>query len=855
MCAGYTRRSMLLVFAAGTVLLSTSAVATEESSSEASIVDSSQTTDTHLLPSIQVEAAIYESLDQGTQTYHRDLIQALPSGNGDITSVLKLNPSVQFDDTQLSSKTPGEIDPANISINGAVYWQNLFLLDGVSMNNDLDPVSSNPLSMTDVPGRSQGLALDTDLVGSIEVLDSNVSAEFGGFNGGVVNVTSRAPAKRLSGKISIQHTSDAWTQYHIDESQLADMETSTSAALQPEFSKWITRATLEGPVNDELGLLFSFSRKDSTIPLYLYDPDTYATPAGEGQKDQERRIDNYFVKAHWTPTENLVVDASLTHAPQENLYFISNGKDTDTRIISGGYSGSIKVDWTLQPGLLSQTFGFSDLENSRETLTDYYRGWRWSPEKNWSNPLATDATHLSSEGSWGDIEQQQRNFSYKANMDWNALYTGSVEHRIKTGVELGWQQASYQRPEEMTYGSLLAATTSCIETVWCSMSPTPRYGGMGQAFRRLNVYEAGEIEYETTQWSAYLEDALTFGRLQLRPGVRFDADSFMDDATWSPRFAAELDLWGDRRTRLSAGANRYYGRNMHAYRLNEGRTALQYTQTRTNGSQEWGDPVRTLNNTRLNELKLPYDDELMLGLDQQVAGYQLSLKYVHRDGKDQIVRARSGMLGLEPGSGDLLANYFTYNNQGSSTSETLTLTFSPMESIRFRNTEHHFQLALDWTDVTRSHRDYSTTMSSTEYDDPYIRYDGRFMRYSERPADNFNRPWTARLTTVSSHPASGLTLTNFLRYRAGYRAMGVTGDLVEYQGGLVDVWEENQYKESVNWDMRLGWEKRLSGESAVFANLDVYNLLDKVNLIDLSNSDVPTYETGRQVWLEVGYSF
>lgn len=854
MCAGYTRRSMLLVVTASTVLLSTAAVTAGEPSSEAD-KDTTQITDKHLLPSIRVEAGVVESLDQGAATYQRSLIQALPGGNGDITSVLKLHPNVQFDDEQLSSKTPGEIDPANISINGAVYWQNLFLLDGISINNDLDPVSTNPLNMTDVPGRSQGLALDTDLVESIEVLDSNVSAEFGGFNGGVVNVTSRKPADRLSGKISLQHTNDSWTQYHIHESELADMESSTSATRQPEFSKWIMRATLEGPVNDELGLLFSFSRKDSTIPLNLYNPDTYESPAGGGQKDQERRIDNYFLKAHWTPADNLVVGASLTHAPQENLYFIANGKDSDTRIISGGYSGSVKVDWTLQPGVLSQTFGFSDLENSRETPTNYYRGWRWSPEKNWSNPQATDATHLSSEGSWGDIDQQQRSFSYKANMDWNALYTGPVEHSIKTGVELGWQRANYLRPEEMAYGSLLAATTSCIETVWCSMSPTPQYAGAGQAFRRLNVYEAGEIAYETTQWSAYLEDTLTLGRLQLRPGVRFDADSFMDDATWSPRFAAELDVWGDRRTRLSAGANRYYGRNMHAYRLNEGRTALQYTLNRTNGSQEWGNPVRTLNNTRLNELKLPYDDELMLGFDQQVGGYQLALKYVHRDGKDQIVRARSSMLGLDPGTGDLLANYFTYSNLGSSRSKNLTFTLSPMESIRFNTTEHHFQLALDWTDVTRSHRDYSTTMSATEYEDPYIRYDGRFMRYSERPADNYNRPWTARLTTVSVHPASGLSLTNFLRYRAGYRSMGVTGDLVEYQGGLVDVWEERQHKDSVNWDIRLGWEKRLSGESAVFANLDVYNLLDKVNLVALSNADIPSYETGRQVWLELGYRF
>lgn len=80
-----------------------------------------------------------DSVFQGEQVIDRHMIESLPSGNGDITSLLRTNPNVQFDNNQLSSKTPGEIAPADISINGARPWQNLFIVDGMSMNNDLDP--------------------------------------------------------------------------------------------------------------------------------------------------------------------------------------------------------------------------------------------------------------------------------------------------------------------------------------------------------------------------------------------------------------------------------------------------------------------------------------------------------------------------------------------------------------------------------------------------------------------------------------------------------------------------------------------------------------------------------------------
>ena len=125
---------------------------------------------------------------QGRTTLDSNVLESNPTGNGDITSILRILPNVQFDNSQLKSTTPGEIDPANISISGGLYYQNSFLLDGFNINNDLDPAISggnlNPASVTALPGRSQGLNIDTSLLESISVQDSNVSAAYGGFSGG-----------------------------------------------------------------------------------------------------------------------------------------------------------------------------------------------------------------------------------------------------------------------------------------------------------------------------------------------------------------------------------------------------------------------------------------------------------------------------------------------------------------------------------------------------------------------------------------------------------------------------------------------------------------------------------------------
>ncbi|MHC8286125.1 secretin and TonB N-terminal domain-containing protein [Pseudomonas sp. XS1P51] len=789
---------------------------------------------------------------QAERTIDRRTIESLPTGNGDITSLLRTNPSVQFDDSQLSGKTPGEISPANVSINGARYWQNLFVVDGMSMNNDIDPGSSTD-SYDQVAGRSQGLALDTDLLEEIKVYDSNVPASYGGFNGGVIEANTRNPSRDLHGKVSAQMTRSSWTRYHVDKDDpaLEEFEAGFGTGNQPEFDKLITRATLEGYLTDNFGLMGSFSRKDSTIPTRTFALSHNTVQANE-EHEQTRRIDNYFLKSVWQINDDWGLDVSLTHAPETAHTYGSNALYSGRDTTAGGDSVSARLLWNAPLASVEQVLSWSQLENSRSSESDYLIAWRSSTTKNWSGSTT------ASEGGMGDIEQEQKSLGYKLKADWNSFRTYGLEHSLQTGLELSQSSTFYDRSTPYTSYSVagMAQTSTCVGSdPLCSVGRT--VNGWNGQYAKTKTVTQGKIGFDTQSWAVFLQDDMRWGRLKVRPGVRVDADDYMNKTTVAPRLAVELDVFGDGQTRLIGGANRYYGRNLSAYRLRDGVAALQSNYSRASQTSNWVYSGRVANGAKFNELEIPYDDELTLGLTHIQWNTEFALKYVNRKGRDQISRAWGSQIG-QPSTNtkELASNYFTYYNGGESESDIYTLTITPLRDFSLWGTRTNGQLALDWTDVQNSGlSDYTTSIGLLYVDDPIIQYQGTFTNYSERPADNYNRPWTARLTTLTEIPRFNLNWSNFLRYSDGYRRIGPTGKMVAYNGQQVRVWEEVDYSGALTWNTRLAWELPTARDQALFVNLDVSNLLDKAIVSSTDSDNQATYEVGRQFMVEVGYRF
>lgn len=790
-----------------------------------------------------------DAVFQGEQVIDRQMIENLPSGNGDITSLLRNNPNVQFDNNQLSSKTPGEIAPADISINGARPWQNLFVVDGMSMNNDLDPGNSND-DFDELPGRSQGMALDTDLLENIKVYDSNVPVEFGGFNGGVVEANTRDPKKDFHGKLSVQMSRSEWTRYHLneDDPDLESFKAGFGNSSQPDFKKVITRATLEGHLTDNFGLLGSFSRKDSTIPTRVFAISNQ-TETANAAETQTRRIDNYFLKAAWQINDDWKLDVSLTHAPETAKTFGPNSVLSAREMEAGGDSLSARLVWNAPLARVEQNFSWSELNTSRYSDSDYMVLWRTSTSKDWSTSA------FATEGGFGDIEETQKTLAYKLKADWNSVQWLGIDHALQTGLELSQSSASYERNKPYSSYSV-ASTDTCVgNDPYCSIGQTAN-GWAGQYANKMTLTQ-GKVAFDTRSWALYLQDEMRYKRLTVRPGVRIDGDNYMNQTTVAPRLAIELDVFGDNKTRITGGANRYYGRNLYAYRLRDGIAAMGTEYSRASQTSDWVMGKQNANDSKFNQLKVPYDDELTLGLSHVQWDTEFAVKYVKRMGREQVSRAWGAQIGQpSEDTGALAANYYTYYNGGKSDADIYTLTITPLQAFTLGSTRTSGQFAMDWSKINNTGlSNYNASIGAIYVEDPTIQYDGKFMKYSDMPATNYNRPWTARLTTITEIDPLNLTWSNFLRYRDGYRRIAATGKKVVHEGSEAYVWAETPYSGALTWDTRLAWKMPTAKDQAVFVNLDVTNLLDKKIVGATETSGLPTFEVGRQFMLEVGYTF
>lgn len=798
-----------------------------------------------------------ENSYQGATLISQKAIKAFPGANGDITTLLQMHPSVQFSTSQQSSNTPGEIAPADISINGAKFYQNNFMIDGISINNDLDPGAhdfNDYRQFDSAPSRSHGIALNANLLEEVKVYDSNVPAQYGGFNGGVVDAITRRPTKDLHGSLSYAMSRSAWASYHIAEADQEAFDTSSSEQYQPEYDKTTLSGTLEGHLTDDFGAIFSFSRKRSVIPLNTYS-EGYTSQSAPNRKDQTRNLDNYMLKTYWSVNDRLTLDSSFIYGPSESKRFRANQLNSDFTNVEGGYQASTKATWIADNATWTQTLALTNLTSSRDSAFDDYINWYYSDTKNWGRN--TGGTSRSGEGAYGDLDQTQKSLEYKVMAEWQTFSFAGATHAITSGMDLSYRRATWERENE---ASSVTTLTRDNETVCANNDPYCSTGLLlnGRSRQWANarmVYEKGEISLDEKKYGLYLQDSIQIGKLGLRPGVRLEGDDYMEKKTVSPRFAGDYDFFGDRSTVLTFGANRYYGRNLFKNRLTDGRGELNVRYLRSAQEAEWVPVSQGLNDTRFSTLDIPYDDELTVGLEQRWFNTLFDLKYVNRQGRDKIVRSYSSVESL-PAIPGYRTNYYVYTNQGRSESDTVTLTITPQQELRLLGSRTSLQAAFGWQRSEDSFTDYDSILNDGEYEGNEVLYDGERMDFIELPPNNFNRPVTARLTTITEIPQWNLTLSNFVRYRGPYKQIIDTGREVVLDGDTLAVYDAAPVSAAVNWDMKVYWEIPTGKEQALFSSVSITNVTDRINqTVSAGSRAKTTYEIGREYWLEVGYRF
>lgn len=233
-------------------------------------IDSTQVIQSNNLKMTPIEVEVKAKQEVGKTVYTKEDLEKTPNSSKNITDFLKVNPNVQFSQSQNASGSQAELKPAEISINGAQTFQNNFIINGVSNNLLINPTDSDSNTMHSFGTGSQAMAVNTDLLCSLEVLDSNVSAAYGQFTGGVISAKTCAPNTeigKIHGSITYDYTESDWARYNIISQKEQDLFEEPSEANQKEYTKQGLSTNIYGKLSEQWGFNSYASKRTSVIPV------------------------------------------------------------------------------------------------------------------------------------------------------------------------------------------------------------------------------------------------------------------------------------------------------------------------------------------------------------------------------------------------------------------------------------------------------------------------------------------------------------------------------------------------------------------------------------------------------------
>jgi hypothetical protein len=491
---------------------------------------------------------------QVSTNFDARMLEYLPIGRG-ILDAVRIAPGVQ---------AAGPLN--NLMINGAYSYDNLFLVNGVSITEQSR-------------GQPHNLFIE-DAIQELTIVTAAVSAEYGRFTGGVVNVLTRSGGNELSGTVRDTVSSDRWT-------------SRTPFANEPEHLDKINndyQATVGGRIlRDRLWFFLAgrYAERDrafATIGTEI--PFTTATHEARyevkltGNLGSSHTLVGSYLNVNLGEINNSGVGAAELRA-MENRY-------TPNSIGSVHYTGILSQNFVAEAQYHRKYFEFraSDpVERDRISGTpilDLNTGAQaWSPVFCWPCGRTLRNNHdVILKGNW---------FASPARLGNHTVVFGYDDYHEK-GLE-----NLHQTPSDFL---VLSELLYIGDRAFVHMVP-------GESVLELALVPTPLQEGDFGTRSLFVNDRIDFNAwLSANLGLRYDRSRGVDemgnvqasDAGWSPRVGLVYDLAGNGRNRISASYSRYNSRmqeriGMSSAGLNGTLSDWLYSGPEINGG---GDPSKYL---------------------------------------------------------------------------------------------------------------------------------------------------------------------------------------------------------------------------------------------------------------------
>jgi hypothetical protein len=149
----------------------------------------------------------------------------------------------------LTERSP---NAGQVVINGAFAWDNVFMVNGVDVNDNLF-------------AQPQNLFIE-DAIEETTVLTSGISAEYGRFSGGVVNAVTKSGGNSFSGSYRLNLLNPAWTEETPFERSSTNPATGAAKSVTeyPDDLQNTMEGTFGGPIIRDRLWFFAAGRNQNT---------------------------------------------------------------------------------------------------------------------------------------------------------------------------------------------------------------------------------------------------------------------------------------------------------------------------------------------------------------------------------------------------------------------------------------------------------------------------------------------------------------------------------------------------------------------------------------------------------------
>ncbi|HHF3684407.1 TPA: TonB-dependent receptor plug domain-containing protein [Haemophilus influenzae] len=773
------------------------------------------TTNKNILPEIVVYGDNNKSLSS-VKTLSSDEISKTPTSNGNITDYLRSNPHIRYENSDQNGFQRGEIKPENISINGADPNQTAYFVDNVNINNELTADSDIfDGSMQVVPGIShtQAYFFDATMLSKVEVQDSNISASLGGFMGGAVIAKTKQYSGTDSIKLKYRTTNSSWAKMEAGDSvqkilKQVRPDNSGTAELQPKYNKQTFNILAEKRLNDNLGMVFGYSRRTSSIEQNrLIGFDEKSNNKAQLDKQNHQRLsDNLLLNLNWTPQEKERIELGLRYSNYKELKYFRENIGNNVSDYHQALGATLAWVHSFNSGVWTNTLAYDRFQDKRKSSSN-------SVETTSVLDDNYEPLYNFEKGGYGNSQLIQDNLHFSTEYVMDPFYLASTEHSISIGGIYQATKYQFYRPQDVH--------SKVVQVILDSNGSNPTE-------LLDSTTSKGRVKTSYQNIAIYAEDLIKWRKFEFRPGIRIERDDYLKNNNLAPRFVARYRPWDN--TGFTLGLNRYYGRSFASLKLANGILKLNNDSTRQHQN--------------FSSLKSPYADELSLSFDQNMGNFALKLGYIHRDNKNRIILKRESTVGERKTS---------YINGRPFGVDIYTFQLNNIEPWKLGKTYWTTSLGFDWLNTKRA--------DGEEFDlNKLVSLDGKLMTYREmlRQVNSNTEDWIARLGIDMTIPDYDITWSNKVYMKAPIRRYDPINENND-DNNAPPRYRSYHYGRHTQWDSSIRWQPTIRGKHSVYLQVDILNVLNKTRknkVTTISTSDeYGVYTPGREFWLEVGYQF